>query len=108
MSVHSYTSRPFDASAFHEAGRVDLVFGGVDRAGPSFEGRVFLNNPDADETTARTPETGYAGSYHVYAYGWPLPPDLAEIKERKGSGGGPVAPFDERVHADMDAVRAAL
>jgi hypothetical protein len=50
--------------------RADLVFEGVDHAGPSYEGRVFLNNPDADADTPRTLEQGYAGSFHVFGHGF--------------------------------------
>jgi hypothetical protein len=106
--VHSYTTRPFEASGFREAARAELVFGGVEHAGPSFEGRVFLNNPGADADTATTPEEGYAGSFHVYAYGWPLPPAMAEAKARQRSGDPPVAPVDKRLRADEAAVRAAV
>jgi hypothetical protein len=106
--VHSYTSPPFDASLFSGGGRVEIVFGGVEHAGPSFEGRVFLNRPDADEHTATTPESGYAGSYHVYAYGWPLPPELAAAKERLGPTGPPAAPEEQRLLPDAAVLRAAL
>jgi hypothetical protein len=88
--------------------RVELVFGGVDQAGPSFEGRDFLNNPDADESTAQIPATGYAGSFHVYGYGDPAPPEIAEAKARRPEGGGPVAPIEKRLKPDEAAVRAAL
>jgi hypothetical protein len=108
VPVHSYTIRPFDARGLEGAKRVELVFAGVEHAGPSFEGRVFLDNPGADEGTPATPESGYAGSFHVYAYGWPLPPELAEAKERLGEGGGPVAPFEKRLQLRDAAVRAVL
>ena len=49
--------------------RADLIFDGVDHAGPSFEGRVFLNNPNANAETAPTPENGYAGSFHILGHG---------------------------------------
>ena len=39
--------------------RSDIEFLGVDHSGSSYEGRVYVNNPDADETTERTPEAGY-------------------------------------------------
>lgn len=53
-------------------GRADILIHGVDQSGPSFEGRVFLNNPKATSDTPTTPEHGYAGSFHVYGYGiWP-------------------------------------
>ena len=81
---------------------------GVEHAGPSFEGRVFLNNPDADASTPTTAEAGYAGSFHVYAYGWPLPPEMAEAKARQAPGGPPVNPVDKRLQADTETVRAAV
>jgi hypothetical protein len=87
--------------------RAELVFRGVDQAGPSFEGRVFLNRADVDEGTPRTPDMGYAGSFHVYGYGEPAPPAVAEAKaQRKGTA--PVAPIEKRVLANEAAVRAAL
>jgi len=49
--------------------RADLEFHGVDHAGASFEARVFFNNPQADEHTAKTFENGYAGSFHVFGHG---------------------------------------
>jgi hypothetical protein len=52
--------------------RADIRVHGIDQSGRSFEGRVFLNNPNATLQTATTPENGYAGSFHVYGYGvWP-------------------------------------
>ena len=81
---------------------------GVEHAGPSFEGRVFLNNPGADASTPTSAEAGYAGSFHVYAYGWPLPPAMAEAKARQAPGDPPVNPVDKRLQADTEAVRAAV
>jgi tyrosinase len=49
--------------------RADLVFEGVDHAQGSYEVRVFLNNKNADEQTARSPETGYAGRFVVFGHG---------------------------------------
>jgi hypothetical protein len=80
----------------------------VEQAGPSFEGRVFLNRPDADETTPRTPDNGYAGSFHVFGYGQHPPPAMADAKAARAAGTEPIAPIQKRVHADQDAVRAAL
>ena len=42
---------------------------GVDQGGPSFEVRVFLNNPDASVDTPLDEQHGYAGSFHVYGFG---------------------------------------
>ena len=83
----SYTAPPISMNALQDARRVELVFRGVEQAGPSFEARVYLNNPDADETTQRTPEAGYAGSFHVYGYGEHPPPPLADAKARQAPVG---------------------
>lgn len=106
MSTYTAPSIPLTSS--RRARRAELVFAGVDQAGPSFEGRVFLNNPDADASTPRTPDTGYAGAFHVYGYGTPAPPAIAEATKARGPRGGPVAPIEKRVRADEAAVRAAL
>ena len=101
----SYTAPPI-AVPSRDARTAELVFGGVEQAGASFEGRVFLNRPDADEATAQTAEMGYAGSFHVYGYGEVAPPAIAEAK-RSGAA-GPFAPIEQRVIADAGALRAAL
>lgn len=49
--------------------RADLVFTGVEHSGPSYEARVFLNNPDADLETPRDLEHGYAGYFAVFGHG---------------------------------------
>lgn len=49
--------------------RADIRFHEVDHSGATFEGRIFLNNPGADETTPKTPEAGYAGSFHILGHG---------------------------------------
>jgi hypothetical protein len=104
----SYTAPPIQVRSFRDSRRVELVFGGIEQAGPSFEGRVFLNHPDADETTTTTPASGYAGSFHVYGYGEHPPPALAEAKAKQRPEGAPVAPIEKRLRADPAAVRTAL
>ena len=61
----------YDPAALGEAdfSRADLVFTGVDLSGPSFETLIFFNNPDADETTPRSWDTGYAASFTIFGYG---------------------------------------
>jgi len=61
----------FDPGATLETSfeRADLVFEGVDHAQDSYEVRVFLNNKKADDKTARTPRTGYAGRFVVFGHG---------------------------------------
>jgi hypothetical protein len=49
--------------------RADLVFEGVDHSGPTYEARVFLNNTSANADTPRTPDQGYAGSFHIFGHG---------------------------------------
>ena len=50
--------------------RADIVVDGVDHSGPSFEVRVFGNNPGATATTEPTAENGYLGSFHVFGHGF--------------------------------------
>ncbi len=84
--------------------RADIVFEGVEQAGPSFEVRVFLNNPSADATTQKTPENGYSGSLHVYGYGlWPPGPEGAPEEQDSR----PKAPMTRYIIA-TEAVREAL
>jgi hypothetical protein len=49
--------------------RVDLIFYDVDHSGPSYEARVFADNPDAGIDTPRTPESGYLGAFTVFGHG---------------------------------------
>jgi hypothetical protein len=49
--------------------RADLVFYGVEHRGPSFEARVFLNEPGADVDTELSLERGYAGSFVIFGHG---------------------------------------
>jgi tyrosinase len=49
--------------------RADLEFIGVDHSGPSYEARVFINNPNADENTPTAEESGYAGSFNIFGHG---------------------------------------
>ncbi|MGC2574827.1 MAG: hypothetical protein WA364_25200 [Candidatus Nitrosopolaris sp.] len=43
-----------------------IEFYGVDIIGPSYEGRVYVNNPNADENTPTDEKNGYVGSYYVF------------------------------------------
>jgi hypothetical protein len=65
------TSDPLELPALEdvqELSRADLVFYGVDHFGPSYEARVFVNNPKADAATERAVEHGYAGSFAVFGH----------------------------------------
>jgi len=66
MAITLELERPDPADEFS---RADLEFRGVDHAGPSFEARLFLDNPNADASMARDESEGYAGSFHVFGHG---------------------------------------
>ena len=48
--------------------RADLEFHGVDHSKASFEGRLFINNPDAGPDTP-TDDDSYAGSFWIFGHG---------------------------------------
>ncbi len=65
-----FHSKPLDLPADREdIARADLVFYGVDHSGPTYEARIFLDNPRATEETPRDAESGYAGSFTVFGHG---------------------------------------
>ncbi|MFO1058772.1 MAG: hypothetical protein U1E53_17615 [Dongiaceae bacterium] len=71
-TARTYTSPPVAidfAGAGHRFDRADLEIRGIYHGEASYEGRVFLNNPKADAGTPRTPEQGYAGSFHIFGHG---------------------------------------
>jgi tyrosinase len=49
--------------------RADIEIYGIDHSGSSYEGRVFLNNPDANHSTSKTRAKGYAGSFYIFGHG---------------------------------------
>jgi hypothetical protein len=57
------------AAPLEQFTRADLEFRGVDHSGPSYEARIFLNNPRANADTAREISEGYAGSFWVFGHG---------------------------------------
>ncbi len=71
MQGNTFTSQPVSAAdiPLEDVSRVDIEFEQVDHSGASFEGRVFLNNPEADENTDPSPENGYAGSFFIFGHG---------------------------------------
>jgi hypothetical protein len=91
--VDRFVSQPLSLSSAIRAGdytRIDLVLHGVDHSKASYEGRLYVNAPDADVNTGRG-HPSYAGSFHVLGHG-----------ECFGDIGhcdiptGPRAPFDLR------------
>jgi hypothetical protein len=49
--------------------RADLVFLGLEHAGPSVEVRIFFNATDADASTPTTADAGFAGFFSIFAHG---------------------------------------
>jgi hypothetical protein len=65
-----FHSEPLDLPADRaDVVRADLVFYGVDHSGPTYEARVFLDNPRANAETPMTAERGYAGSFTIFGHG---------------------------------------
>jgi hypothetical protein len=68
--MRRFASKPLDVPADREEiTRADLIFYGVDHSGPSYEARIFLDNPRADADTPRDIEQGYAGNFAVFGHG---------------------------------------
>lgn len=93
--MESYTTRtPFPVPvwegqpSFH---RADLRFLGVEHRGDSYQGRVFLDRPDATPGTPRELDAGYAGSFYVFGHG-PCYGDEGHCEVPQG----PIHPFDYR------------
>jgi hypothetical protein len=87
--------------------RADIEVYGIDQSGASFEGRVFLNNPQATLMTPLSVEQGYAGSFHVFGYGlWPADVDK-DSAARAASAETIRAPITKIVIATKPVRRAA-
>lgn len=69
MMVDRFVSPPIDLPEdAADMYRADLVFYDVDHSGPSYEARVFVDNPEADEETPRDGDHGYAGYFTVFGH----------------------------------------
>src|SRR5437868_12271147 len=67
----TYTSPPVPidfAAGPHRFYRADLEIRGIYHGEASYEGRIFFNNPAANEDTAKTTENGYAGSFYIFGH----------------------------------------
>ncbi len=49
--------------------RADIEFYGVDHSGASLEARVFIDNADANASTAMEPGQGYVDSFYIFGHG---------------------------------------
>jgi hypothetical protein len=71
--------------------RSDLHFHGIDHSWSSFEARVFINNPGADQETAPSAESGYVGSFYVFGHGGCFGDEgHCDVPDK------PASPFDRR------------
>lgn len=67
-----YTSKPIPFDSQKWKGRIvkaSVEFYDIDHSGPSFEGRIFLNNPNVNQQTKKTWENQYAGSIYIFGHG---------------------------------------
>lgn len=63
----TFDSQAFPATNLGEGYvRADVELHRVDQAVPSYEGRIFLNNPDAERATPTDEENGYLASFYVF------------------------------------------
>jgi tyrosinase len=106
-----YTSETLDVGGLDpDAYRIDIEFHDVDHAGASYEGRVYLNNPDADENTGYDDPT-YAGSYHIFGHGGCLgDPGHCDVEPRRPYDPRPAHPLTSarKVVRATDAVKRAI
>jgi tyrosinase len=69
--VQRFVSEPIQLAPVVASGefrRADLIFDEVDHSLASYEGRVYINAPDATITTGRD-HPAYAGSFHIFGHG---------------------------------------
>lgn len=95
MMANKYTSStiPLDSTQLRSARftRADIQLHEVDHSGASYEGRIFLNNTEADENTPTEPESGYAGSFYIFSHGGCFG-DVGHCELQTG-----IRPYDKRL-----------
>jgi hypothetical protein len=107
-----FRPRALDTSAVTTRfSRADIEFLGVDHSGSSYEGRVYVNNPDADESTGPATEAGYVGSFHIFGHGGCLgDAGHCDVREQRPYDPRPAPPLTRarKVVIATDALRTAL
>jgi tyrosinase len=110
-SAPTYTSGAINIGALDaEPYRADIEFHEVEHAGASYEGRVYLNNSDADANTGYD-DPSYAGSYHIFGHGGCLgDPGHCDVKPRRRYDPRPAHPLTpaKKVVIATDAVKRAM
>jgi hypothetical protein len=69
--IDRFVSEPIELAPAVRTGeyvRADLIFDEVDHSIASYEGRVYLNAPDATLSTGRN-HAAYAGAFHIFGHG---------------------------------------
>jgi hypothetical protein len=107
----SVTSGAMSASDLdREFSRADVELHGLDHSGATYEGRVFLNKPDADEETPLS-DPAYAGRFYIFGHGGCLG-DVGhcDVKPRLQYDPRPAHPLTpaRKIVVATDAVRRAL
>jgi tyrosinase len=107
----TYTSQTLQVGTLDpDPNRADIEFHSVDHAGASYEGRIYLNKPDADESTGYA-DPSYAGSYHIFGHGGCLgDPGHCEVRPRRPYDPRPSHPLTpaKKVVIATDAVKRAI
>ncbi len=107
----TYTSPALSVGSVDpDAYRADIEFHEVEHAGASYEGRVYLNNPDADAETGYD-HPSYAGSYHIFGHGGCLgDPGHCDVREPRPYDPRPAHPLTpaKKVVIATDAVKRAV
>ena len=85
-----------------ELSRADLTFYGLDHSGPSYQVRVFFDNPAAGPDTPLRAGEGFAGAFAVFAHGGCFG-DEGHCDVR-----GPVSAFDRRPPRQLVPITRAL
>ncbi|HVE69660.1 MAG TPA: tyrosinase family protein [Solirubrobacteraceae bacterium] len=90
----TYTSETLYVAALDPtASRIDIEFHNVVHAGASYEGRVYLNNPEAGEDTGYD-DPSYAGSYYIFGHGGCLgDPGHCDVEPRREYDPRPAHPL---------------
>lgn len=109
--ARSLTIGPFGIAGLARAfSRADIEFHGLDHAGATYEGRVFVNLPDADAQSPRdAPE--FAGCFHIFGHGGCFgDPGHCDVKPRRPFDPRPAHPLTPASKAVIatDALRQAI
>jgi hypothetical protein len=99
--IDRFVSEPIDLAPAARTGeyvRADLIFDEVDHSLASYEGRVYLNAPDATLSTGRD-HPAYAGAFHIFGHGGCFG-DLGQCDVPVG----PRDPFDVRAPHQLTPV----